>query len=565
MSKLWHIHDCDFQKAATLSSKLGISINLSRIILNRGIADIVEAERFLFHNLYDLYDPYLLKDMDKAVERIKKAIVNKERVMVLGDYDVDGITSLTLLYQFLTINKLDVIPYLPHRIDEGYGISASAVNTALKSKVDLFISVDCGITAAVEIERLKGSGIDVIVIDHHRPKSDLEISADAVIDPWQAGCSYPDRDLAAVGLVFKFLQAIMGLEERRLLDFLDLVALGTVADVASLKGENRILVKEGLRVLAQTERIGLKKLFDVASLRQDRVNVRNIAFVLGPRLNAAGRIDSAEDAFRLLISEDPSEAEILAFKLEDSNKRRREIEAGILKESLIVVEEDGGYLKDNIIIVKGRDWHPGVLGIVASKLADRYYRPVIVFSDFGGIIKGSGRSIPDFNIFKAVSSCSDVLEEFGGHAAACGVSLKRDNWDSFKAIMTGLSEQAFKETPLTSRIELDGELELSAIDDALFKDLELLKPFGAENPEPKFLTLSVKVNSKIRPLARNFYKFWVNKGGFSQQALYRDKDGQNLPQEGELIDIAYTPSLGEWRGVKSVTLFLEDFRKSKTD
>ena len=565
MSNLWHIHDCDFKQAEILSANLGISFNLSRILLNRGISDIVGAERFLFHNLYDLYDPYLLKDMSIAVDRIKKAIINKERVMVLGDYDVDGITSLALLYEFLKMNNIDIIPYLPHRIDEGYGISDSSVDAAIESKVDLFISVDCGITAVALIERLKSSKIDVIVIDHHRPKGEVVPPADAIIDPWQVDCNYPDKDLAAVGLVFKFLEAILGVEDKRLLDFLDLVSLGTVADVASLKGENRILVKEGLKVLSQTDRVGLKELFNIASLKKDRVSVRNIAFVLGPRLNAAGRIDSAEDAFRLLVSKDRAEAEGLASKLEESNRRRREIESNILKESLAVVEEEMDLLKDNIIIVKGRDWHPGVLGIVASKLADKYCRPSIVFSESDKILKGSGRSIPDFNIFKAISSCADILEEFGGHAAACGVAIKSENWDIFKDKMASLTDETFKEVSLVSKIELDGELELSAIDDTFFNDLELLEPFGVENPEPKFLTSSVKVNSNIRPLARNFYKFWVKKGSFSYQVLYKDKDGENLPKEGDLIDIAYTPSLGEWKGVKSVTLFLEDFREAENN
>ncbi len=563
MSKVWHLHDFNSEKAEVLSANLGISLTLSRILLNRGISEVVEAERFLFHTLYDLYDPYLLKDMGLAVDRIKRAIVKRERVMVLGDYDVDGITSLALLYEFLSMNNLEPISYLPHRIDEGYGISDSAVNEAINSKVDLFISVDCGITAIEEIRKLKESGVDVIVIDHHRPKGNLCPKADAIIDPWQEDCNYPDRDLAAVGLVFKVLEAILGIEDKRLLRFLDLACLGTVADVASLKGENRIIVKEGLKVLAETERVGLKELFNVASLKKDRVSVRNIAFILGPRLNAAGRIDSAEDAFRLLISNDKAEAKALASKLEESNRRRREIEAEILKESLIAVEQEVDFTKENIIIVKGKNWHPGVLGIVASKLADKHYRPSIVFSESDGILKGSGRSIPDFNIFKAVSSSADMLEEFGGHAAACGISLKIENWEGFKVKMFSFTQKAFKEISLVSKIELDGELEFSAIDDAFFNDLELLEPFGAENPEPLFLTTSVKVVSNIRPLARNFYKFLVRKGDFSQQVLHKDKNGDNLPKVGELIDIAYIPSVGIWKGVKSVTLFLKDFRKSQ--
>ncbi|MDD5613857.1 MAG: DHH family phosphoesterase, partial [Candidatus Omnitrophica bacterium] len=315
MKKVWQILSQDKKSSALLEQRLAVSSLLSKLILNRGIFDPVEAEKFLFNSLYDLPDPYLLKNMDKAVKRIKRALQMREKIMVLSDYDVDGVTSLALLYQFFKMNNIAINWYLPHRIDEGYGISMVAVDAAIKEKTDLFISADCGITADQEIARLKSSGCDVIVIDHHRPKAGSLPLADAIIDPWQEDCLYPDKDLAAVGLVFKVLQAIMGIESRELLDFLDLVCLGTVADVASLRGENRTLVKYGLKALANTRRRGLIELCNVASLKLENITVRNIAFVLGPRLNAAGRIDSAEDAFSLLVTDDTVKAQNLALKL----------------------------------------------------------------------------------------------------------------------------------------------------------------------------------------------------------------------------------------------------------
>jgi len=560
MKKSWKVFPPDPEKIELFTKNLGLSPLLSQLLLNRGVLDILDAEKFLFSSFYGLPDPFQLKDMAKAVERLKSALQRKERVMVLGDYDVDGITSLALLYEFLNSQSVPVLHYLPRRIEEGYGISASAVKSAIEKGVTLFISVDCGITAFEEIKALKNKGVDVLIIDHHRPQRNVYPLADAIIDPWQEGCKYPEKDLAAVGLVFKFLQALSGVGDEKLMDFLDLVCLGTVADVSGLRGENRVLVKEGLKILKNTKREGLKQLFKAANLKQESISVRNIAFVIAPRLNAAGRMDSAECAFRLLVTESEEEAQSLANKLDIANKKRRSIESDILKQVYSLLAEFD-FSKNKAIVVHGENWHPGVLGIVASRLADNYYRPCIVLSESQGLLKGSGRSVPEFNIFKAVSDCWEMLEEFGGHAAACGVTLKKENLSSFKEEFNKYVSYVYEKTPFLPKLNLDRVLDFNEINDNLFADLDVLSPYGAENPEPLFLSEAVKVITKPRALARKFYKFWVKKDNFSFQALFKDKDGDNLPQEGSLIDIAYTPSEGEWEGVKSVTLFLEDFKE----
>ncbi len=560
MKKSWEVFPPDPERIELFTKNLGISSLLSQLLLNRGVLNLLDAEKFLFSSFYGLPDPFRLKDMAKAVERLKRAIQRKERVMVLGDYDVDGITSLALLYEFLNSQAVPVLHYLPHRIEEGYGISLAAVKNAIDEGVTLFISVDCGITAFEEIKALKNKGIDVLIIDHHRPQGDVYPEADAIIDPWQKGCEYPEKDLAAVGLVFKFLQASSGAGNEKLIDFLDLVCLGTVADVSGLRGENRVLVKEGLKILKNTKRMGLKQLFETARLKQESISVRNISFVIAPRLNAAGRMDSAECAFRLLVTESEEEAQSLANKLDAANKKRRTIELDILKQAAALLT-GFDFSKDKAIVVHGGEWHPGVLGIVASRLADTYYRPCIVLSESQGLLKGSGRSVPEFNIFKAVSDCHEMLEEFGGHAAACGVTLKKENLNDFKAKLNKYAGCMYEKTPFLPKLKLDRVLDFSEINGGLFNDIDVLSPYGAENPEPLFLSESVRVITKPRALARKFYKFWVKKGEISFQALFKDKNGDNLPEVDSLIDIAYTPSEGEWEGVKSVTLFLEDYRK----
>jgi len=559
MRRTWKVASPDSKKVSTLSNQVGISPLLAGLLINRGITEPSQAEKFLFSSFYDLPDPFLLKDMTKAAGLIKEAVDKRWKVMIFGDYDVDGITASALLYQFFISRGINPVVYLPHRIQEGYGINYPGIERARREGINLFIAVDCGITAADKIAFLKQAGVTVVVIDHHKPK-DISPPADAIIDPWQEGCSYPEKDLASVGLVFKLIQAILG-KDQRILRFLDLVALGTVADLADLRGENRILVRYGLEVLNTNPRLGIRKLVERARLNK-HIGVREISFIIAPRLNAVGRISSANDAFRLLVTEDEIEAEALAEKLERANRRRQELESEVLKQVRVRLESEFDFSLEKAIVVKGKKWHPGVLGIVASRLVEEYGLPTIILSEIEGVVRGSGRSVPQLDIFKAVNSCSEFLEEFGGHSLACGVSLKMESFADFKERFCRIVRECFDETPFQFLLEIDKELEFSEITRQLFNDLQLLSPFGPNNPEPLFLTTRVKVIDQPRKLNRGFYKAWVKKDKHVHQILFR-KDGlEGFLSSGRYLDCVYTPVMENWEGSETITLFLRDFRYS---
>lgn len=559
MRKVWTIASLQPEKISSLSTAVGISQFLARLLINRGISEPSQAEKFLFSNFYDLPDPFLLKGMHQAVTIIKRAITWNHQVMIFGDYDVDGITASAVLYKFFLSQGIKPVVYLPHRIQEGYGLNFTAVEMAKQKGINLFIAVDCGITALQEIVALKQAGIQAVIIDHHKPKKEYP-PADAIIDPWQDGCLYPEKDLASVGLVFKVIQAILG-NDNRVMDFLDLVALGTVADLADLRGENRILVKYGLEVLNTRPRLGIKKLIESAKLNKN-VGVREIAFIIAPRLNAVGRISSAYDAFQLLITEDKHQAESLADKLEQANRRRQELEAKVLKEAVRIVETEFDFSQEKAIVVKGKDWHPGVLGIVASRLVEEYNLPAIVLSEIEGALRGSGRSVPQLDIFQAVDSCSEFLEEFGGHSAACGITLSLEKFPDFRNKFSEIVNRCFQKKPFQFLLEIDKELEFSEISRQMFNDIKLLSPFGSNNPEPLFLTTRIKVVDQPRKLNRGFYKVWVKKGSHVHQMLFR-KDGlEGFLSGRKYLDCVYTPVLENWEGTETITLFLKDFRYS---
>lgn len=562
MRKKWFLLKADPQKVISLTSQLGISTTLAELLLNRGIEDIMEAEKFLFKSLYDLPDPYELKDMEKTVERIRKAIQDREAIMLLGDYDLDGLTALALLWEFLNLNSAFTFWYLPHRIKEGYGISRNAIEFAKEKKISLFVSLDCGTTACEEVKALKNAGIDVLIVDHHKPRDNCYPPADGIVNPHQLECSYPEKELTSVGLTFKILQAFLGLHSSSLLDFLDLVCLGTVADVASLRGENRILVKYGLESLRETKRVGLKELFKVSGLKSQNIDLKDISYIIAPRLNARGRVGSAEDAFRLLLSRSPAEAEELAQKLESSNRERQKIEAQILKQAYLRVEQEVDFSQQKVILIAGEDWHPGVLGIVASRLADEYFRPCIVLSESDGILRGSGRSIPEFNILEAVSQCREMLEEFGGHRGACGIKLRMERLDDLKEGLNRYADGAYTIQAFSPKLRIDKEIDFDGINSDLLRDIQMLSPFGPENPEPLFLTRKVRVDSEPISLRRRFCKFWVKRRNFKYPAFLRNKLGEEkLVSQDEELDIVYIPTPDEWEGIRSIKLFLEDVRK----
>jgi len=432
MRKIWRVRDPNIEVQKSFYSELKISQITAQLLSNRGINDPKEAGEFLACSLSSCHDPFLLKDMDKAVGRIRKAISDKERILVYGDYDVDGMTSVAILKQALTKLGATVETYIPNRLEEGYGLNTNAIKRALKDGVSLIITVDCGISSFKEIEYAKLSKIDVIVTDHHEIVAKRLPQAYAIINPLQDSCKYPFKHLAGVGLAYKLAKALYDGTSFIAEDFLDLVSLGTIADIVPLKGENRILAKHGLDEINRRQRVGIKALTDLAGLSGKDVSSGHIGFILGPRINAMGRVGSPEKALELLLTEDKEEATRLAKMLDTENRNRQKIESKILEEALSKVEREVNFKHHKIIVLASEGWHAGVIGIVASRIADRFHRPAILISLDGKYGKGSGRSVERFNLFDVLIQCKDLLMGFGGHEGACGLTIDKDKVDEFR-------------------------------------------------------------------------------------------------------------------------------------
>ncbi len=560
MQKLWKIATANPLLQSRLAKASNIHPIISQVLSNRGVNTINEAENFLKADLSALHDPFDLEDMHKAVERIKKAAEKKEKVIIVSDYDVDGVTSCAVL--ILALRKLNIKPYhhIPHRVNEGYGISEKAINYAKEKKVSLLISLDCGIANFEELKQLKKLNIDTIVVDHHRPIEDKLPSAFAIINPKKSSCGYPFEDLASVGLVYKLIEALF---ERGLKDHLDLVALGTVADVMSLQGENRILVKEGLKEINTTNRIGLKALIDVCKLKGKTIVPGFIGYILGPRINASGRIDSAEKALKLLLSEDAQEAEELASQLNTYNRQRQKIESDILKEALNLVEREVNFKEHSVIVLSRKGWHHGVLGIIASKISDKFYRPTIIISVDEKEGKGSARSIEKFHIFDAISKCADTLLGFGGHKYAAGITVEADKIDIFRDAINEVARNTLSKDDLFPVLKVDAQVPLSMLNLKIAYSIEELAPFGIGNPKPVFCSRNIKVKSQPVILGRDTIKFWVTDGKLTAQVIgFGMADVLNIVANAKHVDIAYSVSVDTWQSDPQIQLELKDVKAS---
>ncbi len=554
--KILNIAPQDSQRQNDFSKELGTSKILAQILINRGISSIKEAQEFLNPSCKDLYDPFLFCDMHKAVDLIKRAIKNKDKILIFGDYDVDGITALTLLYDTLTNLGAKVMHYLPHRIKEGYGLSKGIVNIAKKNNIKLLITVDCGITNHKEIELLRQHNIEVIITDHHEPQNDILPSASSIINPKTKGSNYKYRDLAGVGVAYKLCQAISG---SVMLEDLDLVCLGTIADSVPLTGENRVIAKEGLIRLSQTKREGLRVLIENAGIQNKKFTSTYVSFILGPRLNASGRMDSAETSFNLLMSESREEAGKLANTIEGHNRMRQKVEGKILEEAQDLIDREVNFKDHKIIVIAKEDWHHGVLGIVASKLADKFYRPAIVISVSEDLCKGSARSIKNFHLFEALLDCKEFLNTFGGHSHAAGLVITKNNIEDFKQNINRLARERLSLTDLMPSVDIDAELNLSELNEEIIAELEKLEPYGAGNPEPLIFTRNLKLKGEPQTLSRETLKFWVTDTNTTYQAIGFGMSGiKDSFTHADCFDLVYTPRIDNWRGDSAILLEVKD-------
>ena len=562
MQKQWRINDADPKLQATLSNALGIPSIIAQLLINRGITNAEEARDFLSADLGGLHDPFLLKNMDIAVLRIRKAKTGKERVLVFGDYDVDGVTSSALLNNVLTQLGIEVIHYIPHRFHHGYGLNEEVAEFARGKKVGLLIAVDCGINAFAEVKLLNDAGVEVIIIDHHEPDHRLP-DAVAIINPKQKDCPYPFKHLAAAGLVIKLTQAILGKVDE---DVLDLAAIATVADIVPLHGENRILVKSGLSRLMNTKNKGLMALLDISKIRGKKITPFHVGFILGPRINAAGRMDTAHTSLDLFLSEDPQKALDIAKILERHNKERQQMQGDIVDEAMSLVEQDVNFNEQKVIVLSKEGWHRGVLGIVASKITDKYYRPTVIISiDEDGIGTASARSINGFHLHNALSGCADYLETFGGHEGAAGLTIKKENIDPFRELINKLAQDMLEAKKLIPTLCIDCEIPLASINMELTNVIDAMQPFGEGNPAPIFCSRQVLIKTYPKIMGKDTLKFWVtDQKQFTISAVgFGMAKYRGLIRPGAKIDLAYQITLDEWNKAPTPQLILKDIRLSE--
>lgn len=561
MIKKWEIYNSDEQKVKEICEKYNLNEVIGKIIVNRKVVNDDDVRIFITPTRDDFHDPFLFKDMDIAVNRIIKAIDNKENILIYGDYDADGITSTTVLKKYLQERGGIVNTYIPNRLDEGYGLNKEAIKKIKDMGTDLIITVDCGISGIEEVEYAKELGLEVIVTDHHEV-GDILPNALAVIDAKRKDNTYPFNMLAGVGVVFKVIQAIsikLNLKAEEYLKYLDLVCVGTISDIVPLEGENRTIAKLGLMLIRVTKNLGLREIIKSSGYKE--IDSNTISFGVAPRINACGRMGHEDEALNLFLAETKEEAINIAKKLNDYNVLRQTTEKAIYEDAISKIEKEDIENK-NSIVVGGYNWHHGVIGIVSSKVTEKYYKPSILLCFEDDLAKGSGRSIQGFDLHDALTKCGDLLDKYGGHAMAVGLTLKKEHFEEFKARFEEVAKKAnIKE--MIPTLYIDEEVKLKDINMDLVKSLAILEPFGEANKVPLFLIRNLKIDS-IRALSEGRHlklslrdeSMVINAIGFDIGSLAEEY------KIGDKIDVVGTLEINSFNGFSSVQINIKDLRKS---
>ena len=565
--KIWKLKPSpDTQKIFELKKSLGVSKKICALLLDRGIDTFEKAKTFFRPQLSMLHDPFLMKDMDKAVSRLLKAMTSKEQIRVYGDYDVDGTTSVSMMYLFLKSQNANCDYYIPDRDSEGYGISYKGIDDAIDKGMTLMISLDCGIKAVEKVAYAKSKGLDLIICDHHRPGVDLP-NAIAVLDPKRVDCTYPFKELCGCGVGFKLIQAYLkyqGLDETIAFQYLDLVAVAIGADIVPIVEENRILAFYGLKHLNKNPRIGMKAL-----MREHKhfgaMNITDVVFTIAPRINAAGRMKHAHNAVSLLIEENQNQAVKTANEIEEYNTERRSEDQRIAKEALAQIKEQKEEQNASTVVYHP-EWHKGVIGIVASRLIETYYRPTVVFTKSKAYLFASVRSVKGFDVFQALEACSAYIEQFGGHKYAAGLSIREENYELFKAAFDKVVSERITEVQKTEVIEIDAELDFSDITTGFNNILKQFEPFGPENMSPLFVTKNVmdRGYSKAVGSENEHLKLHMctEKEKLSEMNGIAFKLGfhSEYVNKGLAFDICYAIQENEWKGKRSIQLAVKDIK-----
>ncbi len=563
MQKKWSYQPLPNEKAISeLSVVLNVSLPIAALLLQRNITNFEEAKDYFRPNLDQLHNPFLMRDMDKAIWRIEEAIRNKERILVYGDYDVDGTTSVALVYGFLRQFYSNLDYYTPDRNGEGYGVSEQGVKVAYDNKVDLIICLDCGIKSVAPVAYAKNLGIDFIICDHHRPGDELP-DAFAVLDPKRNDCEYPYKELSGCGIGFKLLQALSinnDLPIEKLYAFLDLVAVSIAADIVPINGENRILAYYGLKKLNSEPRNGLKAIIESAGIKKP-LDISSVVFGIAPRINASGRMTHAKQAIELLLSDDYKRAEELATLANTVNEHRRDFDTSTTLEAFEMIENEGLANAHSTVLYK-EDWHKGVIGIVASRCLDKYYRPTIILTSANNKITGSARSIQGFDIYEALSSCAEVLEQYGGHTHAAGLTLFYENLPKFKAMFEKIATEQLSTELLIPPLRIDIALPLKVVNFKFLNVLKQMQPFGPENMQPVFVSENVFCDGYVKVLKEEHLKIYVRQEdskpveaiGFGLARYHKEI------AEGKKFDIAYQIVENDFKGRVSLQLMLKDIK-----
>lgn len=556
-------------KRDELAEALNLSSTLCLLLVQRGISSVEEAQRFLRPNLNNLHDPFLMPDMAKAVARLNRALGNKERIMIYGDYDVDGTTAVALVYKFLEQNSwspsLDY--YIPDRYDEGYGISYKGIDYAVQTGVSLIISLDCGIKAVEKIEYAKTKGIDFIICDHHMPDKVLP-DAVAVLDAKRVDSEYPYEHLSGCGVGFKLMQAFAisnGIPFSRLRHLLDLVVVSIASDIVPVTGENRILAYSGLNQLNYSPSNGIKGIINICGLNGKEITMSDIVFKIGPRINASGRMMNGKEAVELLLSKNMDFAKEKSENIDQYNDDRRELDKKITEEANTFIDNSKELAERKTITVFNKEWHKGVIGIVASRLTEKYYKPAIVLTLSNNMITGSARSVTGFDIYKAIESCKDILENFGGHTYAAGLTVKQENLAEFERRLEAFAEQNMIDEQMLPTLDIDMELTLGEINQKLVNEMNMLNPYGQDNQKPIFFSSNVRDAGTSKMVGRNLEHIKLDLADDTSQApiaaiaFNMQRFGTEV-LSGSSFDICYTIEENTYNGNTSIQLLIKDIR-----
>ncbi len=552
-----------------LSAALNVNMIIARLLVQRGIKTFNEAKAFFRPRLSDLLNPFLMKDMDKAVERVEQAIAKQEKVLVYGDYDVDGTTSVAMMYSFLKSRIEQIEYYIPDRYSEGYGISPQSINYAIDNGFTLVIALDCGIKAVEKIADAKERGLDFIICDHHNPGDSLP-PAVAVLDPKQPECPYPNKELSGCGVGFKLLQAYCqknNLEQDEIYDLLDLLVVSIASDIVPIFGENRVMAYFGLKKLNTNPGIGLQTIINLAGLAGTEITISDIVFKIGPRLNASGRIEHGKKSVQILVSESEEKSDLIGEEIDSYNEIRKTLDRDITQEALDMIEASEEMKNMNSTVLYNRDWHKGVVGIVASRVTEQYYRPSIILTESNGLATGSARSVRDFDLYEAIGKCSDLLESYGGHMYAAGLTLKIENIPAFRQRFEEIVTSQITNLQQTQTIEIDAKITLSEITPRFYRILKQFAPFGPHNMSPVFVTEDVYDAGTSRIVGKNqehlkldLVEPDVNSGIFPGIA-FNQSNAFELITSGSPFDICYSISENDYRGKINLQLFIKDIKK----